>query len=259
MVKKTGLDGPSIIVFDEETSPSLGWFFGSTYETSIIKIVDYETIITISYWDSLTGKVQSISQWDFPDWKKGRWNDKSLVKYFREIIIKYDIIVGQNSDQFDIKLFNSRLAFHGFEALPESQTFDTKKLAKRKLKLPSYSLETMANFFGLEGKYHHSGLDMWFKSRDGDRSAQKEMTHYCNIDVLKTKDVFYKLLPFVKFNNNYAKLNGSDLNCANPLCGSNNLKHHYKRRVVGGWKRQYQCRDCGSYTSDPKTYKDEEC
>ncbi len=245
-------NNPSIVVFDEETSPQLGYFFGGIWETNIVKIVEYETIITISYWDSKTNKVKSISQWDFPDWKKGKWNDKSLVKYFREILVTYDIIVGQNSDQFDIKLFNSRLAFHGLEALPAAQTFDTKKIAKSRLKLPSYSLEVMANFFGLEGKYHHSGLDMWFKCKDGDRTAQREMTHYCNVDVIKTKDVFFKLLPFVKFNNNYARLDGVNINCSNPTCGSKNLVKHKTRRTVSGLKQQYQCNDCGSYTTDPK-------
>lgn len=251
MVKDTK---PSVIVFDIESSPHLGYFFGGIYETNIIKILEYETIVTMSYWDSKTGKVRSISQWDFQDWKKGVWNDKSLIKYFREIIIKYDIIVGQNSDQFDIKLFNSRLAFHGLEALPITKTFDTKKLAKSKLKLPSYSLEIMANFFGLEGKYHHSGLDMWFKCKDGDKKAQKEMTHYCNVDVIKTKDVFYKLLPFVKFDNTFTRLDGIHINCANPMCTSRNLIKCKRRLVQGGYKQQYQCKDCGSYTTGKEIF-----
>ncbi len=244
---------PSVIVFDEETSPQLGYFFGGIWETNIIKIVEYETIITISYWDSLTKKVRSLSQWDFPDWKKDKWNDKSLVKAFREIIIKYDIIAGQNSDQFDIKLFNSRLAYHRLTPLPEAKTFDTKKIAKSKLKLPSYSLEVMANFFGLEGKYHHSGMDMWFKCKAGDKSAQKEMTHYCNVDVIKTKDVLYKLLPFVKFSNEFSY---SEFQCPNPLCGAYKLTKSKRKIVKGGWKQQLQCQKCGSYKLDPRLNKD---
>lgn len=247
---------PSIIVFDEETSPQLGYFFGGIHETNIIKVMEYETIICISYWDSITKKVKNIAQWDFPDWKKGKWNDKSLVKHFREIIVKYDIIAGQNSDQFDIKLFNSRLAFHGFDPIPEGKTFDTKKIAKSKLKLPSYSLEVMANFFGLEGKYHHSGMDMWFGCRDGNRSDQKEMVHYCNVDVIKTKDVLYKLLPFMKQTNEYTRVNNVDINCSNVSCLSNNLVKSKKRRMANGWKQQYQCKDCGRYTTDTKMLKE---
>lgn len=253
---KINSEEPSVTVFDLESSPQLGWFFGGIWETNIVKIVEYETIICISYWDSISGKVKNLAQWDFPDWKPGVWNDKSLVEKFREIIMNYDIIAGQNSDQFDIKLFNARLAFHGFDPIPDVKTLDTKKIAKSKLKLPSYSLEIMANFFGLEGKYHHSGLDMWFKCRDGNKKAQKEMVHYCNIDVVKTKDVLYKLLPFMKQFNDYAHhFNDTELNCTNPLCSSLEIYKHKKRKVVNGWKWQYQCMECGKYFTDPKIIK----
>lgn len=246
---------PSVVVFDLETSPQKGYFFGGMFETNIIKIEEYETIICASYWDSKTNKVKNIAQWDFPSWKKGVWNDKDVVKALREVIVKYDIVAGQNSEQFDIKLLNTRLAFHNLEIIPEGKTFDTKKIAKSKLKLPSYSLEIMANFFGLEGKYHHSGMDMWFGCRDGVRSFQKEMVHYCNIDVIKTKDILLRLLPFVKFTPQFTKLDDSNLNCANPLCGSRNLIRHKLRKVVGGSKQQYQCGDCGSYFTDGKIIK----
>ncbi len=224
------------------------------WETNIIKITEYETIICASYWDSETKKVKNIAQWDFPDWRKGVWNDKSLVKYFRKILLDYDIIAGQNSDQFDIKVFNTRLAYHGFDPLPDNRTLDTKKIARSKLHLPSYSLEIMANFFGLEGKYHHSGQDMWFNSRDGVKSAQKEMVHYCNVDVIKTKDVLYKLLPFVKHTFiNYVNADG--VTCPNPLCGSTRMSKHKRKVVRGGWKQQWQCQVCGSYYQDTKLNK----
>jgi len=249
------INKPHITVFDVESSPSKGYYFGRNFETNIIKVLEYETIICVSYWDSKTDKVKNLAQWDFKGWKKGIWCDKELVKAFREIIIKYDMIVGQNSDQFDIKLFNARLAFHNIEPLPEAKTFDTKKIAKSKLKLPSYSLETMAHFFGLGGKYHHSGMDMWFNSRDGDVKAQKEMTKYCNIDVIRTKDVFLRLLPFMKPFTDYTRLDKDVINCSNPLCLSKNMVISKRRRVVGGIKIQYQCKDCHRYTTDNKIEK----
>ena len=168
----------------------------------------------------------------------------------------YDIIAGQNSDQFDIKVFNARLAYHGFDPIPEHKTLDTKKIAKSKLKLPSYSLEIMAKFFGLEGKYHHSGLDMWFKSRDGDKKSQKEMTHYCNVDVIKTKDVLLKLLPFMKDMTIYKTIDFINPNCTNPICLSKNVSKAKKRRVAGGYRYQYQCNNCGSYFTDKTLIKE---
>ncbi len=253
---------PKILVFDEETSPMRGYFFGSIWETNIVGDIEYETIVCISYWDSETNKVKNIAQWDFPGWKKGKWDDKKLLQHFRKIVVDgdYDIIAGQNSDQFDIKLLNSRLIFHDLEPIPEYKTLDTKKIAKSKLKLPSYSLDFMAKYFGLGGKYHHSGLDMWFKSRDGDKKAQREMSKYCDVDVIRTKDVLYKLLPFMKQFNDFTKINPHKefgICCSNPLCLSKNLTPHKNRRVVNGWKLQYQCNDCGKYTTDAKMVRDE--
>ena len=242
---KTKMEEPSLIVFDFETSPQLGYFWGNIWETNIIKIMEYETVVCVSYWDSKTKKVKNLSQWDFPGWKKGKWNDKALIKAFREIIIGYDIIAGQNSDQFDIKVLNARLAFHGFDPIPTAKTFDTKKIAKGKLKLPSYSLEIMANFFGFEGKFHHSGLDMWFGCRDGVKSFQKEMVHYCNIDVIKTKDVLYKLLPFVSFN----QVANRDIQCGNAACMSTALQKRGTGVKNNGVRVQrYQCTDCGAWS-----------
>ena len=247
-----------VIVFDEETSPMKGYFFGRTWETDIVgDIIEYETIICISYWDSVTKKVKNLAQWDFPGWKKGIWNDKNLIKHFREILIdgNYDVIAGQNSDQFDIKLFNARLAYWGFESLPDYKTLDTKKIARSKIKLPSYSLDVMAKFFGLGGKYHHSGLDMWFGSRDGNKKDQKEMSYYCNIDVIQTKDVLYKLLPFIKWTGDFVSINEDGITCPNPLCQSEHMTKSKERIVKGGYKMQYQCMDCGSYYTDPKKHK----
>lgn len=249
---------PSYIVYDEETSPANGWFFGNIYETNIVRTDQYETIICISWWDSDSKKLRSIAQWDFPDWKKGVWNDKSLVKYFREIIIKYDIVAGQNSDEFDNKMLNARLAYWGFDPIPDCKTLDTKKIAKSKLKLPSYSLEFMLGYFNLGNKYHHSGLDMWFGSRDGNRKDQKEMIYYCKNDTLKTKNLLLKILPFIKQSNDFIRIKeNKDIGivCSNPLCLSKNLVKAKKRRVKNGYKQQYQCNDCGGYTQHDKLIK----
>jgi len=246
---------PKIVVFDFETSPQLGWFFGSKWETNIVKIESFETIISVAWMDADEKKVHTIAQWDFKGWKKGVWNDKELCKFFLGIISKYDIIVGQNSDQFDIKVFNTRLAFHGLEPVPQQKTFDTKKLAKNKLHLPSNSLDDMSQFFGIGGKLHHSGLDMWFGCRDGNKKDQAMMKKYNGLDVILTRDVFLKLLPYAKISNDFARLNGTDINCSNPTCGSSNLARIRQRMTASGLKQQYQCRDCYHYTQDSKVIR----
>lgn len=249
---------PSTVVLDYESSPQLGWFFGSKWETNIVRTDSYETIISVSYMDMENDTVHFKAQWDFPDWKPGIWNDKSLVKFFAEELKKYDIIAGQNSDEFDIKLFNTRLAYWGFDPLPECKTLDTKKIAKNKLHLPSYSLDDMLNFFGLEGKFHHTGLDMWFGARDGNEKDQRMMKLYNNQDTRQTKKLLVKLLPFMKQFNDFTKVNPNKeygINCSNPACLSTKLIRSKLKRVINGYRQQLQCKNCGHYTTDPKLIK----
>ncbi len=106
----------------------------------------------------------------------------------------------------------------------------------------------MAIFFGLGGKYHHSGLDMWFNSRDGIVKDQKEMVNYCNVDVIRTKDVLYKLLPYMKQFNDFQAKHDIDIICSNPLCRSTKLVRAKRRYTVNGVKQQWQCKDCFHYT-----------
>lgn len=256
-MKKNKIKG---VVLDYETSPQLGYFFGSKWETNIVKIIEFETIISASFEDFDNNKTVFIAQWDFPDWKKGKWNDKSIVKYIHDYLKDYDIIAGQNSDQFDVKVLNTRLAYWGFNQLPEQKTFDSKKIAKSKLHLPSYSLEDMLNFFGMGGKYHHIGFDMWLGCRDGDKKLQRMMKKYNNQDTKKTKRLLLeKLFPLMKQNNDFLKVNINKefgINCSNPACLSKNLIKSKRRRVTNGYKIQYQCKNCGHYTTDPKIIKD---
>lgn len=258
---KQNKDLPKGVVLDYETSPKRGWYWGSLWETSIIKEDLHLTIISASLEDFKNNKTRFFAQWDFPDWKKGVWDDKSLVKHLYKELKDYDMIAGQNSDQFDIKVFNTRLAYHGLPQLPESKTFDAKKIAKSKLNLSSYSLSYMLEFFGLGGKYNHIGLDMWFGTRDGDKKMQRMMKKYNNQDTKLTKRLLLeKLFPLMKQTNDFIRVNPNKdlgINCSNPACLSKNLTKSKRRRVASGFKYQYQCSDCGHYTTDSKLIKDE--
>ena len=64
------------------------------------------------------------------------------------------------------------------------------------------------------------------------------------------------ILPYVKLSKNQ-KVFSTNISCDNPLCLSNNLVKSKLRKVVGGWKQQYQCKDCGCYKTPKELIKDE--
>lgn len=245
---------PRIIVFDFETSPQRGWFWGRMWETDIIQIDQYETILSVAWKEHGEKQVHVIAQSDFKGYKPGVLNDKPLCEFFSKIANEYDILCGHNSDQFDITVLNARLAFHKLPPLAVEKSFDTKKLAG-KLHLPSRKLSEIAAFFGIPGKYEHAGQKMWFECMQGMMKYWRMMKQYDKQDVVITDKILERLLPFSKQTNQYVRLDGVNINCSNPVCLSENLKKHHTKRVVNGWKAQYQCNDCGKYTTDPKIIK----
>jgi DNA polymerase elongation subunit (family B) len=240
---------PKIFYLDYETCSLIGKFYGSIWQTNITKVLRNQQIISGSgCWDD--GKVFSVGQDDFKGYKKGVFNDYEIVKYFAEESSKADFVVAQNGDAFDIKVLNSRIAFYGLPAIPDVKTFDTKKLTKNAFYLPSYSLKNLAEYFGIkQNKIDIRLTEVEDRCEQGDKSAWAELKRYGKRDSVVLREVFKKILPYVKFNSHQTVFS-ANAQCSNPLCLSHNLGVHYKkRRVVGGWKTQYQCKDCGRYTT----------
>jgi hypothetical protein len=108
-------------------------------------------------------------------------------------------------------------------------------------------------------KYRHVGFEMWEGCRDGDKKLQRMMKKYNNQDTKKTKRLLVeKLFPLMKQNSDFMKVSPNKelgINCSNPACLSKNLVISKRRIVTNGFKNQYQCNDCGHYTTDPKLIK----
>jgi DNA polymerase III epsilon subunit-like protein len=78
------------------------------------------------------------------EWNRGE--DKQLLKEFLEILNEADEIVGQNSDNFDVKWLRTRCLKHKLGMLPEYNQVDTYKLAKKYFRFNSNKLDYIASF-----------------------------------------------------------------------------------------------------------------
>ena len=247
---------PKILIFDYETSPAKGYFFGSIWETNIIEIIEYEQILCVSWRWYGEKKTHVIGQDDFKGYKKGVLNDEQLVKYFAPIFDEADVVIGHNSDQFDIKVFNTRLLHWHMKPTLVNKSFDTKKISRNNLHLPSNKLDDIADFLGLERKLPHTGKNMWLGCEKGDKKDWKMMKKYCLRDSDIENAVAERLVPFMKSIKDFTDT--ERVTCPNPLCGSTHMIRRKNRIVKNGYKIQYQCMDCGSYRSDTKTLKIED-
>lgn len=230
---------------DIEIAPCLGYFFRTgkqnVYESQIL---EHPTIICIAYrWEH--SKKGKVLYWD------NNQDDKQLVEDFREIAKEADVVIGHNSEGFDIKWIATRLCWHSSFRLNIQSSEDTYRQARRNLYLPSYKLNYLARWFGIGTKLSEGWADLivpvW---REKDDKALAKMGKYCLQDVDLALEVWKRLYPYVDHKTNYATLNLNPELC--PQCGSSNTKKNGTRRSKVGLYQNFLCNNCGSSFKDGK-------
>lgn len=247
-IKPSNVKNIKRLFYDIETSMNIGWFWKSGYNQTITdeQIIHERAIISISWkWEG-EDKVYSKA------WNNGC--DKELVETFIKLMNESDEMVGHNIDRYDTPFILSRAIKHGILALPRYNTFDTLKKARYHFNFNSNKLDYLAKFFGLAGKYKHSGLSMWEKivfydvlkqgSKADRDSALKEMITYNEMDVVLTEEVFNRLRLYTRQEVHHGVLMGKPkFTCPND--GSENVE--FVKTIVtsaGTIKHIMQCNDC---------------
>lgn len=235
------------LYFDIEVSPNLMFSWSSGYNLSIpfTSIIKERAVICIAYKWEHENKVHCL------EWNKGE--DKQLLKDFLKILNEADEIVGQNSDNFDVKWLRTRCLFHKIEMLPEYNQVDTYKLAKKYFRFNSNSLNYMSSFLG-HGNKIKTEYSLWTKIvLENDSKAMSKMVDYAMKDVLLLEKVHQEMIPYTKHRTHVAVLNGfTKIDC--PECGSNNTHSRgYMVSAAGVKKNRCQCQDCGKWYSVAQT------
>lgn len=101
------------------------------------------------------------------------------------------------------------------------------KQTKRLFRLPSYSMDYITKYLGIQGKMGHAGRKMWediqFGNKKESKSALKMMSDYNIQDVLATEEMYLKLR---KYMGNVVHLGvlAGESKCSCPNCGSHKLE-----------------------------------
>lgn len=237
------INKPKILIFDIETTPLEAFAWGPKWETNLIEVTEQSRILSYSArW--LNGKHITKGWPHYKGYKKGSKDDKSIVKDIWNLFDEADIIVTQNGKSFDIKVMNTRFLFHGLTPPSPAKIVDTKTEAKKYLRMPSYGLDDMCDYFGLGRKQEHEGFPLWKKCMAGDNAAWNRMLKYNKNDVLLTEKIYRLLLPFMVNHPNISVFNGQET-C--PKCGSSKLQSRgYAVTITQRYKRG-QCLDCGGW------------
>lgn len=238
---------PKIVLFDIETAPMKVTTWGLYNNFLSIDNIIEDWYIICAAWKTLGSKTVNYASIK----KAGSRDDKGVLKSLRAALSGADVIVGHNSDKFDIKKFNARLIFHGLDPLPPIPTVDTKKEAKKIAAFSSNKLDYLDKFFGGEGKMH-TEYQLWLDIMQGDEKALQYMIKYNRDDVNRLENVYLRLRPYMKNHPHVGAIEGKDRFTSCPNCGGTNLKLNGTRVTAAGIRKQeVQCQDCGHYHRYP--------
>ena len=237
-----------ILILDIETAPETAYIWKRFKETVGQTQIKEPGYLLCMSWAWLGQPAQNIAIYKNRSWGRGvRNDDYNVVKKAHELLSEADIVVGHNIRSFDIGTLNARFVAHGFPPPTPYKVCDTIEIMKKKLHLPSNSLESASHYFGIPVKEKQS-FALWRDCLAGIDTAWKKMTEYCSHDVDVTAELYKKLIPWADLHPNmglYAS-EGSNLVC--PKCGSDDLiRKGYQSTSVHTYQR-YLCKECGGYS-----------
>ncbi len=194
-------------------------------------------------------KIHAFNLSQMKGYTKGRRDDKQLTEKLHEILSTGDILLGQNSDRFDVKMANYFFIMNGLEPIPPTKYIDTMKIAKKYFRFPDNRLDTLGAELGFGGKTKITYADLWEPAfLRGDKKSWKLMDIYCKNDVDKTTKIYLKMRPFMHNHPSLSRITGDYDSC--PTCGGYNFRVKAYRTSNTSRYHQFQCNECNSYFSD---------
>lgn len=239
-----------VLFYDEEVSPSLGYYYGG-YDVTPILEVEGPILLSISWKWLGEKKVHSLTLEDCR--LVDPHDDKVLVKKLWDLLDECQVACGHNSRKFDDKMANHFFIKHNMTPPSPYKEVDTLQIARKYFKFNRNNLDYLDKFLGGKGKTQTTYADVWKDLLDGDKKARKHasvlMKKYNEGDVLALERIYNKLLPWADNHPNMALLTGQECIC--PRCGnSTDFKvKAYRRTGVQVNGIQYQCKHCGAYVT----------
>lgn len=249
IINKEQFNG-KLLFFDVETALMEVYthYIGSKVSIYHNQIKQDKRVICISYKEC---------GWKHPKhlvWEDG--DDTEMLRQFQIIASKYPVLIGQNGDEFDIKVLNGRMWVLQLPPFKNVLSLDTLKMSRYNMKLSSHKLDYKLQVVrGKDKGKVKMEMEDWIDVQQGCPDALKKMVHYCDEDVNGLETVFWSLLPYVnKLPFSLAVLlHGDREGC--PQCGSLRITKNGIRPSNVGPKQRWVCNECGNDWTDTRLKK----
>ena len=229
-----------IWIFDIETSPHLSFHFGRWQQNIPADHTVEESAVSCwaGKWHGETG-ISFMSVWDdgHEAMMEGIWN----------ALDEADVVIGFNSNKFDVKRVNAEFLRLGWEAPSPYDKVDLLVQARKHFAFSSNRLKDLLVELDLTPKLAtEGGFRLWMDVYFREKKALKNMEEYNKQDVLSTEEFYDYMLGWISPHPNWALYVNDDAPVC-PNCGSENIKKHKIRRTKVRKYQQWHCQACGSY------------
>lgn len=229
------LPDQNVLILDIEWRPTLAYVWGPFKQfINDANIVEDGGLLCVgAKW------LGSKETFVFTEWEHGH---KGMIRLAYTMMEQADVIIGYNSDKFDLPKLNGEGVLHDVPPVAPTTSIDLYKAIK-KFGFFRNSLGFIAPFLSIGKKMEHEGMALWVKVINGDDGAQRRMARYCAQDVKLTERLYLKIRPYIRNHPHLGKTGAAEC----PSCGG---KHSHSRgttRTRVFKKQRLVCQDCGHW------------
>jgi len=239
------VSSPRIALWDIETAPSLGYYWGKLYETNIIGVESPWYILCFSYKWLGESTIHTHALPDYKHYSKDKENDYGLIKDLHKLFSAADILIAHNGDRFDQRKAYARFIKHRLPPPSPVKTIDTLKASRKYFLFDSNRLNDLGQYLGVGKKLPNTGFHLWRKCMEGDPDAWDLMRRYNRKDIILLERCYEKLRPYMGNHPSLGVYTNSD--CC-PACQSTRLQRRGEAVSRSRKYQRIQCRDCGHWS-----------
>lgn len=141
----------------------------------------------------------------FEETKGVKSKEKVILKKLKKLMDEADIILGQNSQSFDVPIVMGLFLYYDLiDDVREFRQIDTLRMSRSKYKFLSHKLQYMSGKLCEIKKQTHAkfpGMSLWMEYEAKNPAAFAEMKKYNMADVQATEELFLKLAKGCKSKN----------------------------------------------------------
>lgn len=225
--------------YDIEITGILGWVY-EMYDSRVHKVEQMPTMLCFSYAHGKKGKIhfESIQN----------QTEEELVKKLWNFMNEAEVVSAFNAYKFDNRVAFAKFLQYKLPPPAPFKTADPYRVAKRMFRLPSYSMQSIAEYLGIKGKTEITHSSLWYQCLNGDAKAWKLMRLYNNQDVNMLRQEDEALMAWDKSGPNMGDILQIDGIC--PHCGSKNVTPYGSAPRRNGRVRAFMCADCGGRSNE---------